>query len=187
MPALANSTSIFPNFLDTVAYNLSRSLPTETSAFTDNTPFPIVFTASSRVFWLRPEMTTRAPSSCKRFAVARPMPLLPPVTTATFPSNLFMLVPPFLAHSKSRPCTQAHAALRFRHLDDYRSIWLHPFFEVLGLRGLLGWRRELQSVRLRAGPGNALQWTARKSRKSPKRWAIRRACASLRLFPEASR
>jgi hypothetical protein len=30
---------------------------------------------------------TYAPSATSRFAVARPMPLLPPVTTATFPSS----------------------------------------------------------------------------------------------------
>jgi hypothetical protein len=36
-------------------------------------------------------MTTRAPSSFKRFADASPIPLFPPVMTATFPSNLFMV------------------------------------------------------------------------------------------------
>ena len=36
----------------------------------------------------RPAMTTRAPSATKRRAVASPMPLVAPVMTATFPSNL---------------------------------------------------------------------------------------------------
>ena len=44
-------------------------------------------TASSRVFWLRPEIATFAPSSEKRLAVASPIPLLPPVMTATLPSK----------------------------------------------------------------------------------------------------
>src|ERR1700689_116130 len=35
-------------------------------------------------------MKTYAPSATKRCAVARPIPLLPPVMTATFPSSLLM-------------------------------------------------------------------------------------------------
>ena len=42
----------------------------------------------SSSFWRRPVMNTRAPSAAKRFAEARPMPLLAPVITATFPSSL---------------------------------------------------------------------------------------------------
>jgi hypothetical protein len=38
-------------------------------------------------------MTTLAPSSTKRRAVARPIPLLPPVITATFPDSLLMSYP----------------------------------------------------------------------------------------------
>src|SRR6266567_3294855 len=91
-PAFTNSTSIFPSFCETSAYSLSTSVSLATSACTATTPFPIVLTASSSVFLLRPEMATLAPSSCKRLAVASPMPLLPPVTTATFPSSLFMSV-----------------------------------------------------------------------------------------------
>src|SRR4051794_22689827 len=34
-------------------------------------------------------MTTRAPSAANRLAVARPIPLLPPVMTATLPSSFF--------------------------------------------------------------------------------------------------
>src|SRR5580704_10572050 len=33
-------------------------------------------------------MNTKAPSSTNRFAVAKPIPVVPPVTTATFPCNL---------------------------------------------------------------------------------------------------
>jgi hypothetical protein len=32
-----------------------------------------------------------APTSWNSFAVARPIPLLPPVITATFPSSVFMV------------------------------------------------------------------------------------------------
>ncbi|ESZ50897.1 hypothetical protein X730_08345 [Mesorhizobium sp. L103C565B0] len=35
-------------------------------------------------------MKTKAPSSIKRLAAARPMPVAPPVITAVFPFSLFM-------------------------------------------------------------------------------------------------
>jgi hypothetical protein len=37
-------------------------------------------------------MKTYAPSDTNRFAVAKPMPLPPPVMTATFPSSLFPIL-----------------------------------------------------------------------------------------------
>src|SRR5882724_6678617 len=43
--------------------------------------------ASLSSFSRRPVITTCAPSSTKRLAVARPIPLLPPVITAIFPAN----------------------------------------------------------------------------------------------------
>jgi hypothetical protein len=42
----------------------------------------------------RPVMTTDAPSSANRFATASPIPALPPVTIATFPSSGRSLVIP---------------------------------------------------------------------------------------------
>ena len=47
------------------------------------------------VAWRRPVMKTYAPSATKRFAVARPMPLLPPVMRAIFPDSLsdMLLIP----------------------------------------------------------------------------------------------
>src|SRR5216683_2321323 len=42
--------------------------------------------------WRRPVMTTCAPSATKRLAVARPIPLLPPVITATLPSSTFAML-----------------------------------------------------------------------------------------------
>jgi hypothetical protein len=38
---------------------------------------------------------TYVPSKMNRLVVARPMPLFPPVITATFPSSLFMILLPF--------------------------------------------------------------------------------------------
>src|ERR1700674_1511003 len=51
-------------------------------------------TASSSSFWRRPVMKTYAPSLTKSFAVANPIPSVPPVMTATFPSSLPMIVTP---------------------------------------------------------------------------------------------
>src|SRR5215470_7301232 len=90
-----------------------------TPAFTNRTSIFSSFTASSGVFWLRPEMATLAPSLCSRCAVARPIPLFPPVTTATFPSNRFI--------DTSRTVGSPAYPLWFgqiRYLDDYLNIWL---------------------------------------------------------------
>src|SRR5580700_11229024 len=47
-------------------------------------------------------MKTKAPSSVKRFAVAKPIPVVPPVTTATFPCNLPIIVAFFFAYEACR-------------------------------------------------------------------------------------
>jgi hypothetical protein len=46
--------------------------------------FPISLTALSNSAWRRPVIKTNAPSATKRLAAARPIPLLPPVITATY-------------------------------------------------------------------------------------------------------
>src|SRR5229473_7258792 len=58
------------------------------------TLLPIVFTASSSSFWRRPVMKTYAPSLTKSFAVANPIPSVPPVMTATLPSSFLSIVFP---------------------------------------------------------------------------------------------
>src|SRR6266446_6466296 len=58
------------------------------------TLLPIVFTASSSSFWRRPVMKTYAPSLTKSFAVANPIPSVPPVMTTTLPSSLLGIVFP---------------------------------------------------------------------------------------------
>src|SRR5689334_3534468 len=50
---------------------------------------PIKAAASFSSFSRRPVITTCAPSSTKRLAVAKPIPLLPPVITAIFPANFW--------------------------------------------------------------------------------------------------
>src|SRR5260221_4920466 len=53
---------------------------------------PISFSAASSSSCRRPVMKTYAPSATNRFAVASPMPLFPPVTTATLPSSFPLIV-----------------------------------------------------------------------------------------------
>src|SRR5712664_3471174 len=55
---------------------------------------PIAFTASSSSFWRRPVMKTYAPSLTKSLAEAKPIPVVPPVTTATLPCNLPIILTP---------------------------------------------------------------------------------------------
>src|SRR5882762_3717122 len=53
---------------------------------------PIAFTASSSSFWRRPVMKTYTPSVTKSFAVANPIPSVPPVMTAVLPSSFLVIV-----------------------------------------------------------------------------------------------
>src|SRR3982750_61690 len=49
---------------------------------------PIALTAVLSLSWRRPVMNTDAPSAANACAAARPIPLVPPVTTTTLLSNL---------------------------------------------------------------------------------------------------
>ena len=75
-----------------VANSRSRSARLDTSPWTAVTLLPTRAAASSSSFWRRPVMKTCAPSATKRCAVTRPMPLLPPVMRAIFPSSLLEVV-----------------------------------------------------------------------------------------------
>src|SRR6266404_4761364 len=70
------------------AKSLSRSSSFEASALTAVTWPLISFAAASSSACLRPVTKTYAPSLTKRWAVARPIPAVPPVTSAIFPSSL---------------------------------------------------------------------------------------------------
>src|SRR4029077_1626957 len=70
------------------AKRLSRSSRFEESALTAVTWPLISFAAASRSASRRPVTKTYAPSLTKRCAVARPIPAVPPVTSAIFPSSL---------------------------------------------------------------------------------------------------
>src|SRR6202521_1712705 len=93
------------------------------------TLLPIVFTASSSSFCLRPVMKTYAPSLTKSFAVANPMPSVPPVMTAILPSSFLGFVVPYSC--RVLVCVEPLANIRdgilverlvktMRHVSDMR-------------------------------------------------------------------
>src|ERR1700693_2187193 len=64
-------------------------------------------------------MKTYAPSAINRFAVARPMPLFPPVTTATLPSSFpLIVIAPYLVLSN---VIRGGRSNTFRRPEDQRS------------------------------------------------------------------
>src|SRR2546425_7533361 len=89
----------------------SRSPRFDTSPCTPVTSLPISCTAAASSGWRRPVMKTYAPSLTNCFAVARLMPLLPPVTSAILPSSLPMRVSP-----QARPARSADAGAPIRYL-----------------------------------------------------------------------
>ena len=95
-PAFANTISSRPFSRLIWAKRRSRSPRFDTSPCTPVTFFSISFTARANSGSRRPVMKTYAPSCTNCFAVARPMPLLPPVMSAIFPSSLFMYSSPLI-------------------------------------------------------------------------------------------
>lgn len=91
MPALTKRMSTVPNLSFAFSNNAVRSFELITSVFTPTAFSPRVWTASSSVLWSRPAMTTLAPLAINSLAVASPIPLLPPVITATSQLNLLMI------------------------------------------------------------------------------------------------
>ena len=76
--ALFTSASMSDSSATSVGMKIALSMA-PSSAISDKAALP--------VSWFKSPITTEAPSARKRSAVARPMPLAPPVITATLPSN----------------------------------------------------------------------------------------------------
>ncbi len=88
MPAFANTMSSEPNCFSTVFATCSIAAGSSRSALIAIAFGPSSVTASSSFLLSRPVIATRAPCSTSIFAVANPMPLLPPVMSAVLFSNL---------------------------------------------------------------------------------------------------
>src|SRR6516162_11703656 len=74
---------------------------------TTRRPFaPMVLTASSSASRPRATMATSAPEAANRFAMASPIPLLPPVITAVRPARLTSIrILPLAPEHRARPLT----------------------------------------------------------------------------------
>src|SRR6266478_5845441 len=69
----------------------------------------MAFTASSSSFGRRPVMNTYAPSVTKSFAVANPIPSVPPVMTAILPSSFLVICLSRLLLNWNSPTPPLHA------------------------------------------------------------------------------
>ena len=83
MPALLTRMSTAP----AAAINVSQPAAVETSAATARAPRPSCSAAAWDDAALRPLMITFAPSAARALAMAKPMPLVEPVTSAVLFSS----------------------------------------------------------------------------------------------------
>ena len=84
-PALTKSRSKVSNSAFTREARASMSVNERASLETTMASFPSSFCADSRPACERPVTRTRAPPSRSIFAVASPMPLVPPIITTFLP------------------------------------------------------------------------------------------------------
>lgn len=119
IPALLINRSILPNFLRASSASRSTSSLTETSILTAR-PFLPIHPISVITSWadsrLISPMTISAPSRAKALAMDSPIPIPPPVTTATFPATnilapLARFFPTLLPHGK---CLFQQCSRRYR-------------------------------------------------------------------------
>ena len=93
MPALLTRMVMGPSAASVLAIRSVMSAPFVTSAIWVCTGRPILASPrpdSSSAARSRPQIETAAPSMASRYAMARPMPRLPPVTSATPPLSGFL-------------------------------------------------------------------------------------------------
>src|ERR1700722_5283822 len=110
-------------------------------------------------------MTTLAPSSASRSTHAAPIPLAPPVTSATLPATRPIAFIPAVAlgvvlHFDGEPPTLSRRHARKPHLADeivlYRSVASRAFTAVWMLEELgLAWRSEMVDIRAGAQKSSA--------------------------------
>ena len=91
-PALTKSRSKVSNSAFTREARASMSVNDRASLETTTPPFPSSFCADSRPAFERPVTRTRALPSRSIFAVASPMPLVPPMITTFLRSYRFMCI-----------------------------------------------------------------------------------------------
>src|SRR4051812_23064320 len=92
-PALTTSTSSPPNAWRMVVARAACAATRPASEAITSAPGPSALPAASSVFGLLPVIATRAPSVRNSCAVARPMPVVPPVMSARLPLRRFISDP----------------------------------------------------------------------------------------------
>src|SRR5689334_11184524 len=95
MPALAKQPSTRPNASSVAAIAFPTDAGSLTSQMRVSTlPGPFAMLAAAALFFsaLRPQIETLQPLDARACAMPRPIPLLPPVTTATRPDRSKMLM-----------------------------------------------------------------------------------------------
>src|SRR5271170_7343287 len=111
IPALLNATSSLPNFSTAFFTRFSTSEAFDTSVFTNKASPPAARTNSTLSFpsvSRLPATTTFAPAFAKSIAVSRPIPDVPPVTSAVLPSNSLVIIS---SHGSSPPRCRAESRL----------------------------------------------------------------------------
>ena len=77
----------------------------------------MLLTAEANSFSRRPVMKTYAPSATKRFAVARPNPLVPPVTNVILPSSLPVIFSSVVIECTGTPVTLWTGDISYNSLE----------------------------------------------------------------------
>src|SRR5580765_7252836 len=122
-PALTTRTSSPPKAWPIVLARAACAATCPASDATTSAPEPSVFPAASSVLGLLPVIATRAPSARNSCAVARPIPVVPPVMRARLPLRRFMSDPAGLGGALAAGVAGVRRAGR-----------LHQHHAALGLR-----------------------------------------------------
>src|SRR5437867_2972926 len=136
MPALLTRTWSLPKLTTVVAMASRQSASRVTSSFTKHACAPVL--AMSAATWdpsasRRSPTTTFAPSLAKIVASLRPIPLAPPVMSATFPASLMRAAAP---HPAPRRCAPG---MRRGSRGQHRA---HAHALAQGVVGTAGWAAE---------------------------------------------
>ncbi len=122
MPAQFTAISSLPNRLAVLATNVCSAAPSDTSHGSKNASAPpcsIRRTTASPSARLRPQMASFAPARASPLAIASPMPLVAPVTSATLPSRILLLIarisPQWSGSIRIPPSASSPAPREFRH------------------------------------------------------------------------
>src|SRR5215510_6205862 len=145
MPALFTSTSILPSDSRTRSTMVFTSAALVTSVFmaTTRRPSPLTSSATFSAFstWMS-GMATSAPSRASASTIPRPMPLPPPVTTATLPAS--RMETPSIYNRCPGGTHDSTPAEKPQLVRPQRSRWLRPSLVAQG--------RRIQRRRLRRPP-----------------------------------